>query len=537
MKNRILPFLLIAVTLSAMSQPVVRGPYLQSVAQESIKILWRTDAPLSSKVEISMSVGGPAIETIIEDTMITDHIILVDDLTPGTTYYYRIGQEDGFFTDAHERYQFTTSTQTDEQLSFWAIGDFGSKNQNQIMVRDAFMDLVAPDYPDFWLWLGDNAYDDGKDFEYQERVFTPPYGYDSLMTFMPFYPVPGNHDYLSVNGFSPPPQHRGPYFDIVEVPQNAEAGGTPSNTELYYSFDYGNAHFVGINSEAFAYTFFAGSVMEEWLREDLRNTDKLWKIVYWHQPPYSKGSHDSDDFYEIFMKAMRNNYNPVVEHFGVDLVLNGHSHVYERSHLLRGHYGGSGTFDESMFVDNENPYIKYLDGDIPDNGTMYIVEGNSGKGTSDPRFGHPVMAFEDGGSDVCGSLLVEIDGSRLVGKYISSDGTVKDEFEIIKAYQDSSVLTPVLEEVVTNFAVYPNPTYDRINLEFSLKEQTMLKVAIYDLSGKSVYAEIASQFGSGPHRKSYSLADLNLSSGQYIMKLEGEQDGESFIQEQIIKVD
>jgi len=128
-------------------------------------------------------------------------------------------------------------------------------------------------------------------------------------------------------------------------------------------------------------------------------------------------------------------------------------------------------------------------------------------------------------------------GSHLTGKYISSDGTVKDEFEIIKAYQDSSVLTPVLEQILNNFAVYPNPTSDRINLEFSLKEQAMLKVVIYDLSGKSVYVEQASQHDAGPHRKSYSLADIHLSSGQYILKLEGEQDGDSFMQEQIIKVD
>ena len=170
--------------------------------------------------------------------MKVDHIALITELTPGTTYYYRIGNIAGSMSDGDPTWRFTTSTHTQEQLSFWVTGDFGAANTSQMEVRDAFIDYVDPDYPDFWLWLGDNAYDDGRDQEYQERVFTAPYGYEMLLTFLPFYPVPGNHDYGSVNSFAPPAAHRGPYYEIVEVPQNGEAGGIPSNTELYYSFDY-----------------------------------------------------------------------------------------------------------------------------------------------------------------------------------------------------------------------------------------------------------------------------------------------------------
>lgn len=527
--------LLPLVTLTG--QELVRGPYLQSVAQESIKVLWRTNVPAESRVEISLTVGGDPVAVITDDSLVTDHIILIEGLQPATTYYYRIGLSDGFFTEAHERYRFTTSHQDTERIRFWATGDFGSKNQSQIDVRNAFQQYVRPDYPEFWLWLGDNVYDDGTDQEYQERIFTPPYGYDSLLTFLPFYAVPGNHDYNSVNRFSPPPQHKGPYFDVIEVPREGEAGGVPSNTELYYSFDYGNAHFAAVNSEAFQYTFFPNSVMEQWLREDLRQTDKMWKIVFWHQPPYSKGSHDSDDFWEVFMASMRNTYNPVAELYGADLVICGHSHVYERSHLLRGHYGKSGSFRPEMFIDNEPPYVKYIDGDSANYGTMYIVVGNSGKSEDEAEGGHPVFAFEDHGSGVCGSLLIEIDGPRLTGKYIGSTGEVRDEFTITKALRDSSVITAVPEPLTGDFRVYPNPATDVVNLEFSLKEPVSLSVSLYDLSGKRYLHEKASQYAAGKHSKRIALSGLNLASGQYIVKLEGDRDGRKWAQEQIVKFD
>jgi hypothetical protein len=519
------------------AQVVVRGPYLQSVAQESIKILWRTDSPAGSYVEIALEEGGAPVMTVEDTSMVEDHIVLVEGLLPATQYYYQIGMSSGSMAPGADNQYFTTSNFDGDKLSFWATGDFGSRNQKQIDVRDAFIDHVNGDYPDFWLWLGDNAYDNGTDAEYQERIFTPPYGYDQLLTFLPFYPVPGNHDYGSVNLLSPPPQHRGPYFEIVEVPKNGEAGGTPSGTELYYSFDWGNAHFVALNSEAFAYTLFTNTPMEQWLREDLSNTDKLWKIVYWHQPPYSKGSHDSDDFWEIFMAAMRQHYNPVVELFGVDLVLSGHSHVYERSHLIKGHFGKSGSFDPStMFIDNEEPYVKYIDGDSANYGTMYIVQGNSGKDDDDAAGGHPIFAFESSGDNICGSLLVEIDGSRLTGKHIRNDGQVVDEFEIFKALRDSSVLTGSAGSRLNEFKVYPNPTRDMISLDFSLKETASILITMVDMQGREVFSDDRGSYAAGPHRINYHLNDIQLGNGQYIIRLRGLDNGSDLAFEQVIKI-
>ena len=276
--------------------------------------------------------------------------------------------------------------------------------------------------------------------------------------------------------------------------------------------------------------------MEQWLRADLQNTDKLWKIVFWHQPPYSKGSHNSDDFYEIFMGAMRQNYNPVIEHFGVDMVLSGHSHVYERSHLIKGHFGKSGSFQPHMFIDDQEPYVKYIDGDSANYGTMYIVEGNSGKSEDEALGGHPVFAFESHGSGVCGSVRIQIDGNRLTGKHIKSDGSIIDEFVIVKALRDSSVLVGIEQEMITEFRVFPNPTRDRLFMNFVVQKQSELQLAIYNMEGKIVYIEKVQTYNPGMHHKSFHLNDLNLGTGQYIIKVRGGSDDQPGVFEQIIKI-
>ena len=80
----------------------------------------------------------------------------------------------------------------------------------------------------------------------------------------------------------------------------------------------------------------------QWLKQDLAANTLPWTVVYFHHPPYSKGSHNSD--IEIELVNMRERVVPIFERYKVDLVLSGHSHSYERSYLLNGHYGQENTF-------------------------------------------------------------------------------------------------------------------------------------------------------------------------------------------------
>jgi hypothetical protein len=234
------------------------------------------------------------------------------------------------------------------------------------------------------------------------------------------WPTIGNHDFYP------------DYFDIFTLPMQGEAGGIASGSERYYSFDYGNIHFVCLDAAH------AGRLRDDamctWLRADLEANTKEWLIAFWHHPPYTHGSHNSDFEYELI--EMRENAVPILEEFGVDLVLCGHSHVYERSYLLNGHYGNSSSLDRAtMFVDAGNgradqdgAYRKSSVGPNAGRGAVYVVGGSSGWITGG-SLDHPAMYVS---YLEMGSVVLDIDGSRLDARFLTLDGRIDDYFTIVK---------------------------------------------------------------------------------------------------------
>ena len=173
--------------------------------------------------------------------------------------------------------------------------------------------------------------------------------------------------------------------------------------------------------------------MLTWLQRDLAANTRPWVIVFFHHPPYSKGSHDSDR--EIELIEMRQNALPILEQFGVDLVLTGHSHAYERSFLLDGHYGDSTTFSATMkkdggsgFAGGSGAYRKPTYGMAPREGTVYAVAGVSGS-ISGGSLNHPAMYISQA---VLGSVVLDVDGSRLDATFLDSTGVRRDAFSIVK---------------------------------------------------------------------------------------------------------
>ena len=143
----------------------------------------------------------------------------------------------------------------------------------------------------------------------------------------------GNHDYANVPYQSTQSLTTNfEYYNAFTMPTNAEIGGIASGTEKYYSYNFGNAHFVVLDS--FGAFNNSGSTMYNWLQADLQANTQKWTVVYFHHPPYTKGTHNSDT--EIESINIRQNLNPVFEANNVDLVLSGHSHVYERSYVQIG---------------------------------------------------------------------------------------------------------------------------------------------------------------------------------------------------------
>jgi hypothetical protein len=174
--------------------------------------------------------------------------------------------------------------------------------------------------------------------------------------------------------------------------------------------------------------------MLKWLKSDLARNTSQWLIVAFHHPPYTKGSHNSDsreDSRGRMVKA-RQNVLPILEAAAVDLVLSGHSHMYERSHLMDCHYGQSDEFSDNNIISNgiKGQYREYRkpDKNIAHSGAVYVVAGSSSK-VDHGLLNHPAMVVS---LEEAGSLIIDVDGNRLTSRFINDKGEVKDEFSIEK---------------------------------------------------------------------------------------------------------
>lgn len=535
----ILALAMVCSSISVFAQTqILRGPYLQSPTTSSIKIKWRTDVPTTSSITVSLPAGGFS-QTYGDSTLTTDHTVLASGLTANTTYEYTVNAPGNVLSGPDYRFRTFLPASPTETTPFrvWGIGDFGKGNNEQKKVRDAFLNYTANNRPAFWVWLGDNAYPDGTDQQYQDYVFDGVHGYKNIMTWLPFLPAPGNHDYNSVSPIQssqPPLQHNGPYYQMVDVYKNGEAGGVPSGHELFYSYDYGNVHFVSLNSELGSlynsshdwigvnlFSSFNGSPMTQWLHQDLAANTLPWTVVYFHQPPHSDGSHDSEAFWEVYMKAMRENFTPILEQYGVDLVLCGHSHVYERSYLMKGLHGNLSTFNPSMILQSTGGsdatggnYVKYTDGPNPNQGTVYVVNGNSGSKETDPNLQHPAM-FTGYGCDTCiGSLILDFSGNRVDGYHIDGNGVERDHFVIEKKQYPLSVNEA--KKDVLQWSVAPNPFTGETVLKYTLTNDAQTEIFLTDMNGKR-YPLMNEMKTQGEYTFTINADKLQLAVGAYTL--------------------
>jgi calcineurin-like phosphoesterase family protein/Big-like domain-containing protein/purple acid phosphatase-like protein/lectin family protein/Calx-beta domain-containing protein len=398
---------------------VVRGPYLQSGASDGMTICWRTDLVTNSVVRYGTNPTNLTLSRS-DPALVADHAIRITGLAADTRYYYALGASGTNFPASAEHYFVTSPTQT-RPVRLWAIGDAGTADYSAASVRNAMLEYTRERKPDLLMLLGDNAYDHGSDSEYHGALFDM---FAPVLGQTPLWSCMGNHETYTEGP---------PYLTIFNFPMNGQAGGVPSGSELYYSFDYANIHFVCLESTVADATPDAPMIL--WLREDLAANTRQWLIAYVHHPPHSKGSHDSDDEFEIEMFRVRTQILPVLEDYGVDLMLSGNSHGYERSLMMNGFYGTSDTFGPQYIVqggsgrpDEAGAYLKPTVGVVPHSGTISIIAGNGGVLHAN-RGMHPVMVSA---LQKLGSMLIDIDGPNLEAKMIRDDGTVADYFTLRK---------------------------------------------------------------------------------------------------------
>ena len=423
--------------VTALPIALVRGPYLQGGSPTGGVVRWRTDQ--FSDAVVRYGTDRNFLTNVATETALTNnHLVRISGLQPATKYYYAFGSSAftlrGGTNATGADYWFDTAPVigTKVPTRFWVLGDPGTANASQRAVRDAYYSMVTNGGKpaDVWLMLGDNAYNNGTDTEHQSAVFDM---YPDTLRNKFLYPVIGNHDAGRPGdggGLAANTNITFPYLDIWATPRNGEGGGLASGSAKYYSFDHGNIHFIGLDSMTSGRE--TNSPMIVWLQDDLANTAQDWIIVFFHHSLYTKGTHNSDT--EADLVALRQLINPILDANNVDLVLMGHSHVYERSYLLDGHYGLSTTHTESMKLDggsgreggtNTGAYVK----NEGNRGTVYSIVGSSGQAPGGGALNHPAHFVS---LSILGSLVVDVSSNRLDAFFLTSTGATNDTYTLRK---------------------------------------------------------------------------------------------------------
>jgi acid phosphatase type 7 len=289
-----------ALTPSAGSL-ISRRPYIQNVTATSAVVQFTTREPMPPATLHVMAPGGAMRDVVAEtdpaDATGRQYRALLTDLEPATAYCYQV--EDwtvpvGFRT--------APTAGSPGTVRFLAFGDSGGDSRQ--VVRQG-MDRVPFD---LMLHAGDIAYMRGTLSEFESTFFET---YADLIARIPIFPASGNHEYWT--------RDAAPYREVFALPEN----GAPAGVERWYSFDWGAIHFIALDTER------VGSEQTDWLEQDLSRNVLGWKVAYLHRPPYSSGMHGS-------ALDVREAFSPLFERFGVQLVIAGHEHNYERTKPIAG---------------------------------------------------------------------------------------------------------------------------------------------------------------------------------------------------------
>lgn len=334
-------------------------------------------------------------DAVIEDILNPDGRVRVHEahvcgLEAGTTYYYKVGGP------GHWSQVFDTSTAptqgTTEPWSFVASGDSRNNVDNAWPIA---MRRVYEHGADLQVFSGDAVFLGALQPNWDEffEAHVDDFTIQDLLSRVPLMVSNGNHDALSIN-----------YVTQFALPQE-ESERERGQGEEWYSFDYGNAHFVVLNDTVIDESVIGGS-QAQWLRRDLAAVDRNatpWVFAVHHQPFYTCFSNHAPK------ASLRTAWQPIFDEFEVDIVFTGHNHVYERSRPIRGLQGGEGIVASAGGF-GVPVYGSPGSGSGAPSGTIYLVSAGVGA----PLYGvSDECATTETASAVPNYTLVEIEDREL----------------------------------------------------------------------------------------------------------------------------
>ena len=335
---------------------VAKGPYLQNPTISEITVCWVTDRACKGEVRfrpVDRASIGDRFAVAKEKHSTQYHKLRLRKLQPYASYEYEVhcsGSQSGPYT-------FKTAAMPGQPFKFVAYGD----SRTQPKVHASILACMKAFQPDFAIQTGDLVANGEVSSQWDEYWQTiREFAHD-----VPYYPALGNHE-----------RKGAPYYRYFDVQQE-------------YSFDYGNAHFVALDSNRPASQFKA---QEAWLRKDLmKHRDAAWRIVFFHHTPYTCVAMPAR---RVESAKLRARLEPIFKVCHVQLVLSGHDHNYQH-HLA--------------------------------DGIHYIVTGGGGAPLYDIKVDTPFTVTAKKAHHAC---EVVINGNELRLKAVQPDGVVIDTLEL-----------------------------------------------------------------------------------------------------------
>jgi len=469
---RIVSALLMFASVAVYSQTILVPPYLQpgnspTLSKEQKVLIWQTDSVQGNfKVEFAINTPGQKMSLAkISSTKLS--------LKNRTTYLYRAALT-GLKFDSEYSYRvlmndntiaeslFRTRTKK-TQTKFVVFGDCGAGTSQQAGI--AYQ--VYKQKPEFVLVTGDNVYGKGLESEYRKNFFPYYVAKESdslkgapLMNSVPFYMILGNHDVygseldktpdgLAYFYYNDLPLNGPKINDVVKLtgPETLIASFQAASKPRFpimsnYSFEHGNVHITCIDANPYINPLSLEFV--QWLANDLRSSKADWKIVSYHHPGFNSSKAHYD--YQL-MRLL----SPVLEELGVDMVLTGHVHNYQRSLPLtfepkKDSTGTQYVISKEGRVDGKFKLDQDFDGitKTKPKGIIYVVTGAGGAPLYDPALsGKPELWKHDPQdnwvpftakivSDMHSFTSIETDGKKLVLKQLNAKGVTFDQIVVTK---------------------------------------------------------------------------------------------------------
>ncbi len=362
---------------------LAQGPMVQRVSSDEFSVVWYDHNPKTMKCQAKAESGELFDVRAIDADKFGRRVATFKGLLPDTEYTYRLGDGKEDIRTFVTRTAPAPSTGADAAPStkfrILAFGDSGSGDSEQYKLAKEMLKHK----PAIVVHTGDLIYPDGERADYPAKFYDP---YAALISSAALYPCAGNHDVRTARA--------APMFEEFELPTNGPKGETP---ERNYWFDYGSVRFIAIDTNV--YRDKLNDIIAPWMDKALADPGPRWKICFFHHPVYSNANYGPT-------RKLWNTIVPVMEKHGVQLVLSGHDHLYERTHPIR----------EQKIV-------------APGRGTVYVTTGAGGAKLY-PKKSEPIPEIETASDGSHSFTIIDVTNDALELKQIDINGAIIDTCDI-----------------------------------------------------------------------------------------------------------